>query len=114
MKNGKKAVALRYPENAPAVMASLSRIEPDAACVGCEVRASCATSEDSDLALFHHLYSLPLAVLFTDREHVDSSQHASLLSDAGESGTQCQSIDCSGKHTHLVAFYTVEALACTT
>ena len=52
--------------------------------------------------------------MFTDREHVDSSQHASLLSDAGESGTQCQCVDGSGKHTHLVAFHAVEALACTT
>ena len=81
--------------------------------VGGEVWVACATSYDNYIAFCHQAQSLVGGVELAYRLHANASQHAHFLSDSLKSRAECQGVDHSGQHTHLVAFDAVETLLCT-
>ena len=81
--------------------------------IGGKVWTSGAGTKDYHFALLHSLYCLPLIIELTYWLHADSCHDTVFLSYCAKSTAQCKRVDNCCAHSHLVAFNTVEALACT-
>ena len=78
-------------------------------CIGSKERISRSCRHDDDFTVFHVFDRFPLTIKFADRFHADCCKHTGFHPGSYQGRTQCQTIDNSCEHPHLVAFHTVES-----
>ena len=77
--------------------------------VGGEEGVAGAAGNDCHSAFFDGIDGVPLAVVFSDGEHIDCGEHLGGLAYVAQRRRQRERVDDGGKHTHLVAFDAVKA-----